>query len=225
MSSKSVVGAGSVVKEERQERQCASDVHIGIIFGGVELSLAHSGHIGEIGLTSSEGLSSGCSLFVEKCVGGSCADVHNIYVGGCGEDLFSAYGSKGGSKSVCSGSNGDVILLLSKAVKSVKEYLDSLTDVSPDTTTLHFYVVGLSYGASCARLFCHMLLRGKGGNLKYEHEFQKYKAKTMFVNGRLKFLEEYQDKQKIIDALGLYDTETSTGYLVKKDGTRWMCMC
>jgi len=26
-------------------------------------------------------------------------------------------------------------------------------------------------------------------------------------------------------ALGLYDTETSTGYLVKKDGTRWMCRC
>jgi len=117
MSSKSVVDAGGATKEERQERQCVSDVYIGIIFGGSELSLADSGQ--------------------------------NVALG-------------------------------------------------PDPS---------------------------GSNMEYEQEFQKYKAKKLFVNGRLKFLEEYQDKQKTIDALGLYDTETSIGYLVKKDGTRWMCRC
>lgn len=219
----SFVGAGDVTKEEPKQRQCVSDVHIGVVFGGTEMSLSHSGSSDAPGLNSSDGMTSGAAAFVENCFEESGADVHKVFIGGCGEDLFSSYGRNRGSTSACGYTGGDIMALLSKGVKYVTDYINSLSGVSPDSTNLHFYVSGISYGAAPARIFCHLLLRGKGGNMKYEQDFQKYRAKKLFVNGRLKFLEEYQDRQKTIEAVGLYDIESSMGFLTMKDGTIRMC--
>jgi len=113
-----------------------------------------------------------------------------------------------------------VTALVSKAVRNVTEYVCSLSDANSKETCLHFYIFGFSRGATCSRLFCHLLTRDKGSTLRCEEQFSKYGARNLVKGGRLEFLEEYKCNSKItVDFLGLYDTVASIGFLKRKDGS------
>jgi len=223
----SVIDAHEVKVEELKQKQYVSDVHVGVIFGGEHFNVEHNGHCSmseydlhkfcsECGDGQKDNFS-GYSIFIDECMKESGGDAHRIHIGRCGLKLFSRYGVQNGNVGFFS--SGDILELVSKAVKSVEGYINSLSDVNSGTTNLHFYIIGFDYGAACARLFGYLLVRGKVGGFKYEADFSFYSAKRWFKNGHLNFLENYRFGRKIVESVGLYDTENSIGYLGKKDGT------
>lgn len=110
--------------------------------------------------------------------------------------------------------NTGVTALVSKAVYYVSNFVKSLA-LEKESVTIHFYNFGFSRGATCARLFSHLINRGKDSRIARENEFSKYYAKTMYENDRLGFLDEYK---KQVEFLGIYDTVVSIGYLMQIDG-------
>lgn len=110
--------------------------------------------------------------------------------------------------------NTGVTALVSKAVKYVTEYVIGL-NLNKDIVTIHFYAFGFSRGATCARLFTHLINRDEGCRINRESEFSEFYAKKYFQNGRLNFLPDFTKK---VEMLGIYDTVASIGYLMQKDG-------
>lgn len=113
-----------------------------------------------------------------------------------------------------------VTALVSKGIKRVTEYVDSLSAEINDSTKIHLYVFGFSRGATCARLFTHVATRKPKEVLKIrEHEFVDFLPDLVNESGRVKFLERIQNRVNItVDFLGIYDTVASIGLLKQKDG-------
>ena len=130
---------------------------------------------------------------------------YNIYVEGAGTDA-----ENDGSHLLGSGfGNGvtGVVALVSKAVVMVSNILEGFLDSRPE---LHFDVFGFSRGATCARLFAYLVVRGNE-KLGCEKNFEKFQASSLYSGGRLHFLEEDNLSDKRVDFLGIYDTVSSIG--------------
>lgn len=113
-----------------------------------------------------------------------------------------------------------VTALVSKGIKRVNNYIESLSSYIDDNTKIHFYVFGFSRGATCARLFTHIATREGEGLLKArEHEFGDFIPTYIGCDGKVKFLECITVRKNItVDFLGIYDTVASIGLLKQKDG-------
>lgn len=129
---------------------------------------------------------------------------YNVYVEGAGmsainEDtkLQKAGNVKGSAFG--KGATG-VASLVTKAVNIVKTRLKGF-DLSD--AEVHFHVFGFSRGATCARLFSHLVVRGAGKALPCESEFKS--------GDFLHFLDDKTIKSKTVDFLGIYDTVSSIG--------------
>lgn len=134
--------------------------------------------------------------------------IYNIYVEGAGtgainrdsfaQDAFNTRGSGFGQ-----GATG-VTALVGKAVKMVKVRLKGF-DVT--NAEVHFHISGFSRGATCARLFSHLIVRKNGDPLPCENEFSEYFEKDRFLH----FLDNLPLKSKTVDFLGIFDTVSSIG--------------
>jgi len=136
---------------------------------------------------------------------------NKIYIEGAGTtDVSSDSNKKYGIEGFASGDGETgVTALVFKAAKKVTEYVNSVSEATPEETNLHFYVFGFSRGATCSRLFCHLLT--SYDEVRCEEKFSAYKAGT---------LGKYKSANKItVDFVGLYDTVSSIGYLKRKDGS------
>lgn len=145
---------------------------------------------------------------------------HHLYVEGAGAtDISNPLKSNVNGLGFGLGLTG-VTALVSKAIKHVTKYIESVKSNFSNNTTLHFYVFGFSRGATCSRLFSHLLTRGKDSLLKKrEHEFKEFLGNKYFKNDRLIFLEDFKKRNKIeVNFLGIYDTVVSIGLLKQKDG-------
>ncbi len=153
--------------------------------------------------------------------------VHKIYIEGSGaEDMVAISKSNINGLGFGLGLTG-VTALVSKAIKRVTEFINSLGSAIDANTKLHLYVYGFSRGATCARVFSHILTRAKGSTLPStrEKEFTAFLKENYFENNRLSFLEkkcahktELTCKNITIEILGIYDTVASIGFLKQKDG-------
>lgn len=124
--------------------------------------------------------------------------------------------------------NTGVTALVCKGVRRTTDYINSLNAEIDTETEIHFYIFGFSRGATCARLFSHLITRDKEQTLECENEFKSFLPNKYFDKNRLPFLEEYKanvccttkiKREKIyIDFLGIYDTVSSIGFLKQKDG-------
>lgn len=119
--------------------------------------------------------------------------------------------------------NTGVTALVSKAVKYIYEYVESLGITNNENVTIHYYVFGFSRGATCARLFSRIATREPldENKIERENEFAEHYAKSLFENGFLFFLNNKNKSQyykRIIEFLGIYDTVVSIGFLKQKDG-------
>jgi len=139
-------------------------------------------------------------------------------------------GATGLSSNVKSNVNGlgfglgltGVTALVSKGIRVVTDYVKGLESEIDDSTKVHLYVFGFSRGATCARLFTHIVTRERDDSeiLKIrEKEFEDFIPKLM-KKGRVKFLDDSIKKWKNIsvEILGIYDTVASIGFLRQKDG-------
>lgn len=116
-----------------------------------------------------------------------------------------------------------VTALVSKGIKLVSNYIDSLEPEIDEGTKVHLYVFGFSRGATCARLFTHIATRRRDNSEVLqirEREFLDFIPDLMDESGRVKFLEETKLNWHNIsvDILGIYDTVASIGFLRQKDG-------
>lgn len=125
-----------------------------------------------------------------------------------------------------------VTALVSKAVRRVTEYIGSLGSKIEDNTKLHFYIYGFSRGATCARLFSHLITREideeekKSIPIKRESEFKAFLPQIYFENECLYFVKKCLQKSATklkannicIEILGIYDTVVSIGLLKREDG-------
>lgn len=153
--------------------------------------------------------------------------VHKIYIEGSGaEDMAANLQGNPNGLGFGLGLTG-VTALVSKAVKKITEYINSLKSEIDANTKLHLYVYGFSRGATCARLFSHILTRGANDTLPglREHEFNAFLNEDYFENKRLSFLEKKcAHKTQLtstnikIEILGIFDTVASIGFLKQKDG-------
>lgn len=144
---------------------------------------------------------------------------HHLYVEGAGAtDITNPLKSNVNGLGFGLGLTG-VTALVSKAIKHVSEYIESVKSNFSNKTTLHFYIFGFSRGATCSRLFSHLLTRSKDSLLKREHEFKDFLGNKYFKNDRLLFLEDFKNRKKVeVSFLGIYDTVVSIGLLKQKDG-------
>lgn len=153
--------------------------------------------------------------------------IHKIYIEGAGsEDMAANIKINPNGLGFGLGVTG-VTSLVSKAIKRVTEYINSLDSNIDTNTKLHLYVYGFSRGATCARLFSYITTRGVNDKLPgvREQEFTAFLKADFFENMRLSFLEKkcahhtkLTSKNISIDILGIYDTVASIGFLKRKDG-------
>lgn len=119
--------------------------------------------------------------------------------------------------------NTGVTALVSKGIRMVTNYINSLKTVIDANTKVHFYVFGFSRGATCARLFTHIATRKRDGsevlNVR-EKEFKDFIPNLVNEKGWVKFLEDTDLNWSniTVDILGIYDTVASIGFLRQKDG-------
>ena len=119
-----------------------------------------------------------------------------------------------------------VTALVSKGVRAVTNYLNSLSARIDNTTKVKFYIFGFSRGATCARLFSHLITRESSGDMPREDEFSKHIANYCKKNS-VYFLQKENPAFQVknlpkdnisIEYLGIYDTVASIGLLKQKDG-------
>lgn len=141
--------------------------------------------------------------------------IYNIYVEGAGtEAIYSAawyektYNWKG---SVSGKGVSGVAKLVAKAVNLIRTRLKGLSKNDIPNTEVHFDVFGFSRGATCARLFSYLAVRGSGDKLGCEEEFEDSVAKSYYSNNYLHFLDQLGLKSITVDFLGIYDTVSSIG--------------
>jgi len=153
---------------------------------------------------------------------------YNIYVEGSGAtDITNKNESNINGLGFGLGKTG-VTALVSKAVRAVHDYINSNKPKLSWDTNYHFYVFGFSRGATCARLFSELVVRGGNDKLKRESEFSEntsYAKNLVDKNGRLSFMDKDSigynliDTKKVsVDFLGIFDTVASIGFLKQKDG-------
>ena len=145
--------------------------------------------------------------------------VFNIYVEGAGTDaiydggiISKVYNWRG---SVSGKGHSGVSQLVCKAVAMVKTRLGCYKG-EESNTELHFDVFGFSRGATCARLFSYLAVRGKNEILPCEEEFKDSMASDSFKSGALQFLDKSLYKSVTVDFLGLFDTVSSIGAISEK---------
>ena len=160
---------------------------------------------------------------------------HNIYIEGSGatDIVHSRGGANSWNEKNINGlgfglGKTGVTALVSKAIKNIYEYLNSIRSQLEKNTQYHFYVFGFSRGATCGRLFTELVTRDISSEaLPREYEFgqETSKVKNLYKNGRLHFMEEgfipklEIDRNKVkVEFLGIYDTVASIGFLKQKDG-------
>lgn len=122
-----------------------------------------------------------------------------------------------------------VTALVSKAIKYIYDFLNSIKSKLDENTNYHFYVFGFSRGATCARLFAELATRDENETLPREKEFGQKTSKVANIykknNKRIPFMERtFIDGLNIkrhnveVEFLGIYDTVASIGFLKQKDG-------
>lgn len=151
---------------------------------------------------------------------------HKFYVEGSGAtDIANPISMNPNGLGFGLGKTG-VTALVSKAVRAVTEYINSLSSQIDQNTKLRFYVFGFSRGATCSRLFSHLVTRSKTDKLPgREKEFNDHLS-NYFSNDKLHFLEKGSNPYDIqieranirIEYLGIYDTVVSIGFLKQKNG-------
>lgn len=125
--------------------------------------------------------------------------------------------------------NTGVTALVSKAIKYIYDFLNSIKSKLDENTEYHFYVFGFSRGATCARLFSELTTRNEGKTLPREKEFGQETSKVANIykenNNRIPFMERtfinglnIKRGNVKVDFLGIYDTVASIGFLKQKDG-------
>ncbi len=146
------------------------------------------------------------SLYVGKKDGKTC----NLYIEGAGATAFNDSGDSDKIGLAFGIGETGVVALVSKAVKFVSNYLNSLglTETEKSRTIVHFDVFGFSRGATCARLFSNLVANE---SIKRKFEFGYYLDESHYSNGEIHFIEGF--KQKTVDFLGIYDTVASIGLL------------
>ena len=111
-----------------------------------------------------------------------------------------------------------VIAKVARGVSNVHRYLNANTKRDERSkVVLHFCIYGFSRGAACARLFAFLVARAANGNetLAVESSFKDYldgAAKNLYT-GRLRFLDEFNSANRIVEFLGIYDTVSSIGII------------
>lgn len=143
--------------------------------------------------------------------------IYNIYVEGAGTDAIydaawyeKAFNWKG---SVSGKGVSGVAAIVAKAVHLIRTRLKGLSKKDIYNTEVHFDVFGFSRGATCARLFAYLAVRGSRNKLECEKEFEESAAKSYYSNDYLHFLDQLGLKRVTVDFLGIYDTVSSIGGL------------
>ena len=145
--------------------------------------------------------------------------IYNIYVEGAGTGaIYSSalnekiYNWKGSIKGT--GVSG-VSNLVAKAVNIIRKRLSSLNKTDYPNTEIHFDVFGFSRGATCARLFAYLAVRGSGERLGCEEEFEESDGYLHFLDDFVLDVhgQKFGLKSVAVDFLGIYDTVSSIGGL------------
>ncbi len=111
-----------------------------------------------------------------------------------------------------------VIAKVARGVSDVHRYLYNRTEQRErPNVVVHFCVYGFSRGAACARLFAFLVARASDNNatIALESYFKKYldgEAKGLYTN-RLRFLDDFNPANRIVEFLGIYDTVSSIGII------------
>lgn len=153
---------------------------------------------------------------------------YNIYVEGSGAtDISRTSKSNINGLGFGLGQTG-VTALVSKALKNITDWLQSMKIYFNENTAYHFYVFGFSRGATCARVFTELTTRDKGEKLNREFEFAQNTSHVahLMQDGRIPFMEQQyfggnpiiKRENVTVDFLGIYDTVASIGFLKQKDG-------
>lgn len=139
---------------------------------------------------------------------------YNLYIEGSGQKWNESADIVG--LGMGTGRTG-VVGLVSKAVVMVGEFVDSVVDNNRKDVNLHFAIFGFSRGSTCGRLFSYLITAEKPDELPKKREFKQYLPKKYYDSDQLLFLKDY--KKKTVDFLGIYDTVSSIGFLLKDDNT------
>lgn len=153
---------------------------------------------------------------------------HNIYVEGAGAcDITELLPSNANGLGFGLGKTG-VTALVSKALKEITDWLQSMKNHFDENTKYHFYIFGFSRGSTCARLFAELTTRDPDKKLKREDEFAQETSRVshLMKGSRIPFMEEaylggnpkIKRDNVTVDFLGIYDTVASIGFLKQKDG-------
>ncbi len=114
--------------------------------------------------------------------------------------------------------NDGVIDLVSETVLYIHNIL-LFYKQKADDIEIHFYIYGFSRGATCARLFSHLLLRDKAPLPNHrEDEFGTYLNSPLYKNKQVQFLKEF--KKKSVDFLGIFDTVASIGFFADDNNNK-----
>lgn len=114
--------------------------------------------------------------------------------------------------------NDGVIDLVSETIKYINDILAFYKDKS-EQLEIHFYIYGFSRGATCARLFSHMLTRDTAPLPNHrEDEFGTYLKPPLYRNNQVTFLKEFTKKS--VDFLGIFDTVASIGFYADEQGNK-----
>ena len=153
---------------------------------------------------------------------------HNIYIEGAGAcDITELLPSNANGLGFGLGKTG-VTALVSKALKEITDWLQSMKNHFDENTKYHFYIFGFSRGSTCARLFAELTTRDPDKKLKREDEFAQETSRVshLMKGSRIPFMEEaylggnpkIKRDNVTVDFLGIYDTVASIGFLKQKDG-------
>ena len=150
--------------------------------------------------------------------------INSFYIEGAGTSDMSKYFKTNAIGAGFGTGDTGVVALVSKAVRSVSDFLLSLQNQISSDTKVHFYIFGFSRGATCARLFSHLITRSPNGErLPREKDFSNFLSKKYFEEGLCsipwKRMKTLLLKNVTVDFLGIYDTVSSIGILQRPDGS------
>ena len=110
-----------------------------------------------------------------------------------------------------------VVGLVSKSMVFITDYLEShIPEEQFPNVNLHFAVFGFSRGSTCGRLFSYLATKDPN-TLPKKQEFKHYLPNSYWNNDQLLFLNKFNRSKISVDFLGIYDTVSSIGFLLKDD--------
>lgn len=143
---------------------------------------------------------------------------YNIYIEGSGKGWDASSDLIG--LGMGTGKTG-VVALVSKSMVLISNFLNSNVDRKErKQIKVHFAIFGFSRGSTCGRLLS-FLIAEDGTRLPKKDEFKQFLPSSLYKNGHFRFLEDYDKKggKITVDFLGIYDTVSSIGFLLKNDNS------